>query len=968
MEPIKCIFSVLLNNNEQNKILNKYIELENKVKNNGNNNIELNENETKNYFIFSEGIKFEKCNIQFDERGNELLTNIVYSKNNKSLKIIFIIKKYEFVLQGESFFCFEAKYLRKYLEDEYKKKKFYLKININDNIKKLSIDNFFFCDYSKFEIVYNYNYKPVTLKELTKEYSYTNKKNIKASELNYEFANYIQLNEEDFNSFYYIDSIERQKFISNIDRFVGKNYNFIALCGPFGSGKTVTLLKMINDPLKRSYYINLWTIFNLEIDEIKNVLKYEYVKIIGEDLTEKNENDDIIKYIKQINSPKEIYNFISQIIISLNNMNENIYYLIIDQYSSKYDEKNQNMKKIKNEVKGTKVIMIICSSMNNYDVKENLTYSFTSSENQNNNKINYLYVGCLIRLNPLEKLLKSESIEFKKVLSEFGHLQFYYYKLKETLRENKDFERFVKDEEKIIKQELEIFYKDEEIKMKIELAKIIYYIKEKEIFLFNDLKDNLLKLPLKFLEIKTQKIPIFKLLRFVEKDNNFELRDKIKKYIQNGYNIMESEESSITNLMNKGICINEKEFSNLIKTNENRNYIYIFFLDGLFPYIIDIFSKIIFDENLSITRAFFSDLSAQTQGGIIEFYLLEHIKHNKYFFNIKIGQFESIEVFVPNGFFYQNYSFRKEDTIYDYSEKENIYLKNEEIKKEKIKIPKKNILIKQKQYTGKYYDFALLIYSKEKDGYFLVLFQVSKKKINNQILYKEEHEMALNRVKSNIEEDFDINIIGGYFSYIFTNFSENTNVISFCKQYNISYLEFSFEEMKFNSDIPFNINDCFITDKFPFHNYFSILPKDKSKFNKFLDNDDYNKIIQYKKLFTFIPIKNDIIKELKWIFKINNKSGTFNPNNDYAIFGFFNEIKDFSRKYCIWYNDKEKKIYYYENDKIKTFDKNFDFSDVNLENKEWILICSKYKYKFLTNDDVKKFHDKLVNLLKKLVK
>ena len=577
--------------------------------------------------------------------------------------------------------------------------------------------------------------------------------------------------------------------IFNIDRLVGLNYNFIALCGPFGSGKTVTLLKMINDPLKRSYYINLWTIFNLEIDEIKNVLKYEYVKIIGEDLREKNENDEIIKYIKRINSPKEIYNFISKIIISLNKMNENIYYLIIDQYSSKYDEKNQNMKRIKNEVQGTKVIIIICSSMNNYDVKENLAYSFTSSENQNNNKINYLYVGCLIRLNPLEKLLKSESIEFKKVLSEFGNLQFYYYKLKETLRENKDFERFIKDEKRIIKQELEIFYKEEEIKMKIELAKIIYYIKEKKIFLFNDLKDNLLKLPLKFLEIKTQKIPIFKLLRYVDKEKNFELRDKIKKYMQNGYNIMESKENTITNLMNIGNCINEKEFSDLIKNNENRNYIYIFFLDGLFPYIIDIFSNIIFDKNLSITRAFFYNLPAQIQGGIIEFYLLEHIKHNRYFFNIKIEQFESIEVFVPNGFFYQNYSFR-EDAIYDYDEKENIHLK-----KEKIKIPKKNILIKQKESTGKYYDFSLLIYSKEKDGYFLVLFQVSKKKINNQILYKEEHEIALNRVKNNIEEDFDINIIGGYFSYIFTNFSENTKVIEFCKQYNISYLEFSFEEI-----------------------------------------------------------------------------------------------------------------------------------------------------------------------------
>ena len=968
MEPIKCIFSDVLNKNKYHKILNKYIELENKVKNNDNNNIELNENETKNYFIFSENIKIENCNIQFDKKENELVTNLVYSKNNKSLKIIFIIKIYEFILQDESFFCFEAKYLRKYLEDKYKKKKFYLKININDNIKKLSIDNLFFYNYSKFEIVYNYNYKPLTLKELTKEYTYTNKKNIKALDLNYEFANYIQLEEEDFNSFYYINSDERKNFISNIDKLVGKSYNFIALCGPFGSGKTVTLLKMINDPLKRSYYINLWTIFNLEIDEVKNVLKYEYVKIIGEDFKKENENDEIIKYIKQIDSPQEIYNFISQIIISLNKMNEDIYYLIIDQYSSKYDENNQNMKKIKNEVKGTKVIIIICSSMNNYDVKENLAYSFTSSENQNNNKINYLYVGSLIRLNPLEKSLKSESIEFKKVLSEFGNLQFYYYKLKETLRENKDFDRFIKDEEKIIKQELERFYKDEESKMKIELAKIIYYIKEKEIFLFNDLKYKLLKLPLKFLEIKTQLIPIFKLYRFVDKDNNFELRDKIKKYIQNGYNIMESEENSITNLMNEGNYINENEFSNLVKSNENRNYIYIFFLDGLFPYIIDIFSKIIYDENILITRAFFSDLSAQTQGGIIEFYLLEHIKHNKYFFNIKIEQFESIEVFVPNEFFYQNYSFRKEDTIYDYNEKENIYLKKEEIKKEKIKVPKKNILIKQKQYTGKYYDFSLLIYSKEKDGYFLILFQVSKKKINNQILYKEEHELALNRVKSNIEEDFDINIIEGYFSYIFTNFSENTKVISFCKQYNISYLEFSFEEMKFNADIPFNLNDCFITDKFPFHNYFSILPKDKSKFNKILDNNDYNKIIQYKKLFTFISIKNDIINELKWIFKINNKSSIFNPDNDYAIFGFFNEIKDFSKKYCIWYNNKEKKIYYYEDDNIKTFDKYFDFSDVNLENKEWILICSKYKYKYLTNDDVKKYQDELVNSIKKMMK
>ena len=191
---------------------------------------------------------------------------------------------------------------------------------------------------------------------------------------------------------------------------------------------------------------------------------------------------------------------------------------------------------------------------------------------------------------------------------------------------------------------------------------------------------------------------------------------------------MRAEEKSMTNFINVGHYIEEKEFSNKIFSNDNRDYIHIYYLEGLFSYIIDIFSKIIYDENLLITRAFFSELSAKTQGGIIEFYLLEHIRHNKHFFNIKIEQFESIEVFVPNGFFYQNYTFRKKDTIYDYDEKENIYFKTEDTNKIKLELPKKNILIKQKQFTGKYYDFAILIYSKEKNGFILILFQVSKKR------------------------------------------------------------------------------------------------------------------------------------------------------------------------------------------------------------------------------------------------
>ena len=171
--------------------------------------------------------------------------------------------------------------------------------------------------------------------------------------------------------------------------------------------------------------------------------------------------------------------------------------------------------------------------------------------------------------------------------------------------------------------------------------------------------------------------------------------------------------------------------------------------------------------------------------------------------------------------------------------------------------------------------------------------------------------------------------------------------------------------MEFNKNKPFNLNDCLITKKFPFHNYFSISPD--SKFESLEDN--YDEIIKYKNLFTFIPIKGENENKLKWIFKINNKSSSlFNPNNEYAIFGFFDNIQDFSKKFCIWYNVKEKKIYYYKNDDIKSTEKEFDFNDANTEKKEWVLICSKYKYKYLTDEDIKKYIVKAVNFIKKIIK
>lgn len=367
---------------------------------------------------------------------------------------------------------------------------------------------------------------------------------------------------------------------------------------------------------------------------------------------------------------------------------------------------------------------------------------------------------------------------------------------------------------------------------------------------------------------------------------------------------------------------------------------------------MDIFSRMIYNENLAITQSFFSDLGPQIQGGIIEFYLIEHIKYKGIFYNTKItiNNFESIETFVPNSFFIQNYSSYRNDTKNKYNE-----FKERKDDKKKIKFPKKNCLIKQNQFTGKYYDFSILIYSIEKKGFYLIMFQVSKKKISSQRLFKEEHEIVLTRVKENLETEFDINILEGYFCYIFTDLSNDKTTLEFCEEYQIPYLQFSFQTMEFNHDLPFVLERCFITNKFPYHNCFSILPKEKFKLtnsNNSIKINNYREIISYAKNFTFENIDDKNQKILSFLFKAENK-GRFYTNN-FAIYGYFDKIENFANNFCIWYDNKENLIIYYKDNNSISIKEKMNFSKDNKEKKNYILICSKYEYIYKTDKEIEK--------------
>ena len=88
--------------------------------------------------------------------------------------------------------------------------------------------------------------------------------------------------EEDFNNFIYYQTKERMNFITSLKRLFDYQ-NYIGLCGPFGTGKTITLLKfVINSQLDRIFYINLWTIENTSLEELKILFKYESIKLLGE--------------------------------------------------------------------------------------------------------------------------------------------------------------------------------------------------------------------------------------------------------------------------------------------------------------------------------------------------------------------------------------------------------------------------------------------------------------------------------------------------------------------------------------------------------------------------------------------------------------------------------------------------------------------------------------------------------------
>lgn len=909
------------------------------------------------YCMVNDAISFFNINLFFKYKGIMRKKKVNLKKN-----------EYKFLYKNIEYICFDMDSMKQYLNDLLTLHGYYIEITSPpfSNKKLRDIEQFLMLDSSNFKIMIDYQFKDIDYKNFDYDNIYKASDIITGSNLNLKLGHYVSLTEEDFNNFIYYDTEERKLFFKQFQQLLDFKLVF-GFCGPYGTGKTVTMLKMIISNIGKKYlYINLETVNELHIFELKKLLRYEIIKLfdkkiifsLNNDLEEKKAYDKIVDLIDKLED-KKIFRLLEDIILEINKLEYTDAIFIIDQYSSRYDEDNISIKNLININKKSHII--ICSSMNNDSIKLYLYKCLnekTIFPSYSINFVYYFYVGSLIRLNNLpnyEEIIKVESQEFVKHLNDFGNIPLYYYLLKRTKNETGEFDYFLESEKEKIVKEIKNFYNidknnksKESFQMIIDILNIMSFINKKEIFFFDDLSEIVLKLPLKFLEIKkeTMKINDLKLFGLASKNkkiNDFILdaetgkdvhKIKDSQIILNNYVKFLNEDKYCSNYISKLTNEEKKDLGFIESKIDAETQVTIFYLDYLFPIMEEILARINYRIISQSSNNLFNQLPDQSKGGLLELIINEHVKNNKNCLLYYIICIETIENFVPNTFFIENYTTRKNNTLRTFIENKNY----KAFKKRKL--PNGNIFMIQLQFTGKYYDCALLVPNKKKTGYNLMLLQISKRKISAQRFFREEHMIILNQIKKKLENEYDIIITEGHFSYILLFEDNDKDTMDFCDKNNLNYFLFSIEQLSFkNLNIPIFNEKTLITTTFPIQSVFSILPKDNfiEYKNKLLKQQE---IEDFQKLLICEDIEENLIILIRKLYVREDLAN--DDENEFYLFGHFDKMIKVNNSFCIWFDNKDCSLYYYEKNKYIKFIQKYS---KKLSEKNFSLICSKYSIK-----------------------
>ena len=984
---LDCIFDgITMNNHNATDLIEKYQNFIKFLDNKKERLFQLKRDEIDKIITINENIwRFKECNVKaimmiqkiYRYEISFVLENI---SNKGQIQIIktFFKTMYKFNYKQISYICFTKESMKSKLNEINQHHDFYITESLNGEARTISQIFFLFLDIPEFTINISYKYLDIALQEIKFEDIYKIPEIITGNDLNKKLGLYTDFNEEDFKNFIYYETKERSYFLDSLTTLFGQK-NYIGLCGPFGTGKTITLLKfLIKSSLNRVLYINLWTIENIPLEEIKKLLKYESIKLFGFNYFNPSESsmtslgneifENIFQKIDNFNNKKNIFLLLEAIIKLIIKIKFYVtIYVVIDQYSSKYDEKNKSLKQLLKSMEYIQnVYIIVSSTMNNDDVKKYFSDSiepknlYSIEKNSDGLGLNYYYIGCLIRLNSLENyntFLNNKTSKFIKYLNDLGNLPLYYYELKKKLTRNRKLEQYMENERDEIIFEINSFYNNnlrqsDSGKLQ-DILKILTIINKKEIYLIEELSEEILHLPLKFFEIKKEYISLNELKIFSIASNN-------QKFIEKFEKIEEDKEGSIINdiinfdkyLKNFMIFVNENNYcSNYIKfispkkrkkiladkeLYKGNQKIFIYYFDYLFPFMEEIFSNLIYNLVSSVSKSNFYYLPRQSQGGFLEYIINEYIKKTGNFMGVNVTNYQTIECLVPNSFYIQNYSSRIKETIKTYTENKN----NSDLIK--IDLNNENTFIQQNQITGKYYDCCLLIYKPKSKTYILYVFQISKKKISSNRYFREEHEIIFNRVKDNLEKRYSIKIDEGHFSYILLNEEKDENTINFCKENILKYYLFSIDKLCFSNEKILFDKESLITKDFPFQSSFSILSKEtfgKDNKGKLINMKN---IIEFEKTIKFIKISDKFKKIIEQYFILKN-SEIHSEENEFSIVGNFENYFNVNHNFCFWIDNNELSIIYHgKNEKVVNIKlENFK----RLSQFNFTLICSKFKIK-----------------------
>ena len=348
--------------------------------------------------------------------SDDPIENYAYNldfKDGSQLKIFKIPVNCQFLGSNETIKLYSYEHLKKILEPLNYKSPFYFSNLLYKNM---------YLDINKIEETHFHAEVSIEIKDMLDDYSEKIKtifekltKIYKTNEITYEyicpkyntyFPNfYINLSDK----FNYIYSNNRKQLEEKIRLFLEKkDCNLYPVCGPHGTGKTITSL-IIHKTLYRKgikgIYLNFkfYNNSNINWDTKLEVLAYECFYII-------NNEDELLDLYSKFIKLNHIYDIILEIQKYIENKN-NIY-MIIDQYQKKY-----NINNILEKLKNIKIFLL--SSINDYDVKENLIITYEEElqqrfllKNKINNKKNDSKI--IIKYNYLENLVDTKYYEQTK--------------------------------------------------------------------------------------------------------------------------------------------------------------------------------------------------------------------------------------------------------------------------------------------------------------------------------------------------------------------------------------------------------------------------------------------------------------------------------------------------------------------------------------------------------------------------